>query len=339
MTDNALPILRGRIARPQRGVIYGPEGVGKSTLASQFPAPVFIDAEGGTAQLDVDRFPQPREWRDITSAVDRLSTSEHPFRTLVIDTADWAEKLLSEHICRKTEKDSLEDFGYGKGWTYLGEEWGRFLASLEPLRERGMHILFLAHATIRKFEQPDAAGAYDRFELKLSKGCAAQLKEWCDIQLFANYYTKVTETDGKRRAVGGRERQLHTTHSAAYDAKNRHGLPETIPMSFAGLASVFPSNCKVTQPAPPPPPVPTGPASAEQVAKIELYWATLKKSPEDKTKAFAWLGADVVPGVENWSDLTDVQAARLIALLQKKMNELGSATGEAIAAAGREVLS
>jgi hypothetical protein len=166
--------------------------------------------------------------------------ADHPFKTLVIDTADWLEKRLAEHLCRKSNKDSIEDFGYGKGWVILTEEFARFLSSLDALLARGMHVVFLAHATVKKFEAPDQAGSYDRFELKLSKSVAPLLKEWADVVLFANYVTKIAEKDnGKMRGVGGKERVLFATHTAAYDAKNRHGLPDKLPFNADALTPVF----------------------------------------------------------------------------------------------------
>ncbi len=236
----SLALQRGKITRPQKAVIYGPEGVGKSTLASQTPEPVFLDTEGGTHHLDVVRLDSAATWEEITAAVAQLSKAEHPFKTLVIDTADWLEKRLAEHLCRKANKDSIEDFGYGKGWVLLGEEFARFLSSLDALLGRGMHVVFLAHSTVRKFEAPDQAGSYDRFELKLSKQAAPLLKEWADVVLFANYVTRIAEKDnGKTRAVGGKERMLFANHAAAYDAKNRHGLPDKLPFSLESLAPVF----------------------------------------------------------------------------------------------------
>ena len=248
--NSALAISRGRITRPQKAVIYGPEGVGKSTLASLTPDPVFLDTEGGTHHLDVVRLDAASSWEEIKAAISQLAKAEHPFRTLVIDTADWLEKRLAEHLCRKSNKDSIEDFGYGKGWVLLAEEFARFLASLDSLLARGMHVVFLAHSTVRKFEAPDQAGSYDRFELKLSKQCAPLLKEWADIVLFANFVTKVAEKDnGKMRGVGGKERVLFATHTAAYDAKNRHGLPDKLPFSMDALAPVFGAQA-TTAPAP-----------------------------------------------------------------------------------------
>ena len=238
--NGTLAIRRGKITRPQKVVIYGPEGVGKSTLAGQTPDPVFLDIEGGTHHLDVDRFDAAATWDGITSAVAQLAKSDHPFRTLVLDTADWLEKRLAEHLCRKGNKESIEEFGYGKGWVILAEEFARFLGSLDSLLARGMNVVFLAHATVKKFESPDQAGSYDRFELKLSKQVAPLLKEWADAVLFTTYVTKIVEKDsGKLRGVGGKERIIFANHTAAFDAKNRHGLPDKLPFSIEALAPVF----------------------------------------------------------------------------------------------------
>lgn len=341
-------IRRGILPCTARVGIYGPEGIGKSTLAGQFPDPIFADVEGGTSHLDVARLPLAKTWADLSVSVQWLLTGTHEFRTFVIDSVDSLERLLASEICRRSNKDGLEDFGYGKGFTYLAEEFARFLAQLDRLRERGLNIVLIGHSTIRKFEAPDAAGSYDRYELKLTKQVAALAKEWVDALLFVNYVTKITEKDGRQKAVGGRERVIHTTHAAAFDAKNRYGLEEKLPCVIASLDPVFaraanpPATVQPASAAPIPTPQSpirnqTGPVllvTRDQVEKLDLYWRTLKKTEADKAKAFAWVGCDSIDLA--WDELTAEQAQQLITKLQEQMNRLAEASPKSSAAkAGR----
>lgn len=259
-----MEITKGKQVKPIKAVCYGPEGIGKSTFASQWPAPLFVDVENGTSSLDVNRTPQPTSWTMLKGIVTELTKNAQGFQTLVIDTADWADSLASREICAMANKAGIEDFGYGKGWVALAEEWKRFLDLLSELQKRqGMHVLFLAHSTIRKFEQPDEAGAYDRYELKMEKKSSALLKEWADMLLFANYKTLVIDVDGKKKAQGGK-RVMYTAHHSSWDAKNRFGLPEELPFDFTGIAkiSVVETKKEVPKAEPPKQEVPkTGPAS------------------------------------------------------------------------------
>lgn len=306
-----LQILTGRIARSQKAVIFGPEGIGKSTLAAQFPAPVFLDTENGTHHLDVARLPAPKTWDDVTKAVMALATEPHEFKTLVLDTVDWLEKLLIEHVCKQANKASIEDFGYGKGYVVLAEEFTKFLASLEPLLRRGMHVLFLAHTRIVKFEQPDAAGAYDRYELKLSKQVGPLVKEWCDVLLFANYFTKVAENDnGRKRGVGGRDRKLYTTHTAAWDAKNRHGFEEMLNFEFASIASAFGGNPNATPTSPTPV---AQPAQQQQqpTPSLKDKLAELFAGKEDQVTAFLIARQQIKAG-QTWRDASADYGQRVL---------------------------
>jgi hypothetical protein len=310
MSILASTIHRGPLARAQKTVIYGPEGIGKTTLAAQFPSPVFLDTEGGTHHLDVARFPAPKTWDDVTKTITLLASEPHEFKTLVIDTADWLEKLLIEDVCRRANKTSIEDFGYGKGYVVLAEEVTKFLASLNALLTRGMHIVLLAHCRIAKFEQPDAAGAYDRYELKLTKQVAPLVKEWCDMLLFGNYFTKVAENDsGRKRGVGGRERKLYTTHTAAWDAKNRHGFDENLPFAFDAVARVF----GVT-----PPPAKTA-APPEKSTADQL--ADLFKGHEEAVKAFL-VSRNQIKTDGTWADIPADYAARVLAQPERFMQSV-----------------
>ena len=168
---------------PVKTVLYGPEGIGKSTFASHFPNPVFIDTEGGTKRLNVKRLPQPTSWAMLLDEVAEVRKGSIPCGTLVIDTADWAERLAIDAVCAKAKVDGLEGFGYGKGYTYLKEEFGKLLDALEEVLNTGHNVLILAHAAITKFEQPDAAGSYDRWTMKTTKQVEPLIREWCDMLL------------------------------------------------------------------------------------------------------------------------------------------------------------
>lgn len=239
-----MKLTSGKIDTAIKTVIYGPEGIGKSTLAAQFPRPVFIDTEGSTVHMDVRRTPRPQSWAELLEQVHWLADRPAELGTLVLDTADWAEALCAETVCARAQKSGIEEFGYGKGYTYLAEEFGRLLTALDLAKDRGVNIVITAHAKMRKFEQPDEMGAYDRWEMKLSKTCAPLIKEWADMVLFACYKTYVINVDGqgtqkgKNKAMGG-ERILRTTHNPCWDAKNRFALPEEMPLGYAGIAHLL----------------------------------------------------------------------------------------------------
>ncbi len=109
-----MQLERGRKSAALKVVIYGPEGIGKSTFASMFPRPVFIDTEGSTSHMDVTRTPAPLSWTELTRQVDIFIQNTHLLGTLVVDTADWAEKLCTEQLCSVKGVTGIEDFGYGK---------------------------------------------------------------------------------------------------------------------------------------------------------------------------------------------------------------------------------
>jgi len=265
-------ITKGKMQSAQKVCLYGVEGIGKSTFAAQFPDPLFIDTEGSTKHLDVRRFDPPTSWAMLLSQVEYVTRNPDVCKTLVIDTADWAERLCVESVCAKGNAKGLEDFGYGKGYVYLKEEFGRLINALSDVIGKGVHVVVTAHAAMRKQELPDELGAFDRWELKLSKGnsekgVAAMVKEWADMVLFANYKTLVVNVDsqgaakGKNKARGG-QRVIYTSHMPTWDAKNRHNLPDELPFEYSAVAHCFmdtvpPIKKDEPQQAAPPPADPT----------------------------------------------------------------------------------
>lgn len=239
-----MQITRGKIPSAIKTVIYGPEGIGKSTLASKFPDPLFIDTEGSTKQMDVVRLPTPKTWTDILDEVKYVYQHPECCKTLVLDTADWAEMLCAEKIF---DGQGIESPSYGKGYQMLADAFRELLQELEKVIAAGIHVVLTAHATMRKFEQPDEMGAYDRWEMKLQKKTAPIVKEWADMVLFCNYKTTVVNVDGQgatkgKNKVFGGERVMYTTHHNCWDAKNRFGLDDKIPMEFESISSVIGGN-------------------------------------------------------------------------------------------------
>lgn len=234
------PITGGKIAAAKKVVVYGPEGIGKSTFASRFPDPVFIDTEHSTDAYDFKRFPHPTSFAMLLEEVAQVKNDPSCCRTLVVDTADWAEKLCTRDLLARCKKNGIEDFGYGKGYVYLGEDFGKLLAALEQVKAQGVHVVLTAHAWLRKFEQPDEMGSYDRWEMKLSKHIAPMVKEWADLILFANYKTLVVrQEDSKKGKAQGGSRVMYTTHHPCWDAKNRYGLPEELPFEYDRVSHLF----------------------------------------------------------------------------------------------------
>ena len=298
-------ITAGRVQKPQRVLVYGPEGVGKTTLAAQFPSPLFIDTEGGSFGSEVRRLPRPDSWQMLLDEVTWVRDfPEECGGTLVVDTLDWAEKLCVAKVCDENDWKSIESPGYGRGYTYVKEEFGRLLNLLSEVVERGLNVCVTAHAVITKFEQPNALGAYDRWGLKLIDGkkasVSAMVKEWADAVLFANFKTILIaddKNDKKVRATGGKNRVLYCTHDASWDAKNRWGLPDEVPMEWAQIAPFVPvPSLAAPTPQAKEPEVPFGeePTEAEREAEAAVAQTMSAAAAPDATPAMpeggGWMG-------------------------------------------------
>jgi hypothetical protein len=235
-------LVRGKQPHPPRICIYGTHGIGKSSLAAMFPAPIFINTERGIDNLDVVSFPPPTSIGDVVGNIRMLIKEEHAFKTLVIDTADW---LIEPLIVRAVEaKHDAQELSYGKGAIYIAEGFREILQGLDRLRLKGMNVILLAHAAVVRFDSPTSE-PFDRYIPNLQKRCNALLMEWCDMIAFANFRVIIKKSDvgfskEVARGVTTGERLLHFTETPGYVAKNRCNAPDTCPMTIQSLASILP---------------------------------------------------------------------------------------------------
>jgi hypothetical protein len=243
-------VSRGIVQAPYRLVVHGTDGVGKSTFAADAPSPIFLGAEDGTGHLDVARFPAPQSWQDVLDAVRTLTNEEHSFKTLAVDSLDWVEPHIWQHICDQTGADNIEAVGGGfqKGYKAALDVWRLFLSALERLQAtKGMHVILIAHTSIKMFKNPEGDD-YERYVLKLDSGAAGLCREWAKGVYFANYETFAVKEKSKRvKGVSTGARLLYTSRTAAYDAKDRYALPESLSLSW----SDFDAAAKAAAPADP----------------------------------------------------------------------------------------
>lgn len=236
-------IKKGQKPRAPRIMMIGVEGVGKSTAGASMPAPVFICGENGLVGPQFADTPSfsPSNWSEILQFTDELAQNPGDFKTVVIDTLDWVEPMLYAHVCQKANHKNIEDFGYGKGYVVAQQEARQLLVRLEKLNGMGMNILLLCHSQIKTVNNP-CGDNYDHFESKLNAKIGGIFKEWCDCVLFARF-DMYTRKDGMRsKAYGGDGRIVQTTHSAAWDAKNRYGLPEVMPLDMPAIMEAIAGN-------------------------------------------------------------------------------------------------
>jgi hypothetical protein len=225
-------------------LLYGTHGIGKSTFGATSDRPVFVQTEDGLGEIDCARFPLALSYQDALKALEALDTEQHPYRTLVVDSLDWLERLIWAEVCRQRSVENIEDIGYAKGYVFALTPWREFLAGLDALRnDRGLVVLLIAHARIERFENPET-DSYDRYVPRLHKLASPIIQEWCDEVLFATYkvYTKQTDegfSRKKTKGIGTGERVLYTTERPSHVAKNRLNLPDELPLDWRAYAAFF----------------------------------------------------------------------------------------------------
>ena len=236
-------ITKGREAQPPRIMIYGSEGVGKSTFAALAPNPVFVQTEDGLSEIDCSKFPLAKSFDDVVLQLQAVRDEQHDYGTVVIDSLDWLERLVWDRVCADYGVKSIEkaDGGYGKGYVHALTYWRQIVSLLNDIRARkGMAVILIAHAAVERFEDPEHA-AYDRYTPRLHKKACSLVCEWVDAVLFASRRMRVDSTTGKAAPVGadGGDRILRTNGSPACIAKNRFGLPTELPLSWSAFVEAL----------------------------------------------------------------------------------------------------
>jgi hypothetical protein len=267
-----MKIITGKQARPRRILLYGQHGVGKSTWASEAPSPIFLNIEDGLGDLDCAKTEHLRTYGEVISAISWVIENGSQFRTIVIDTIDWLERIIFAEVANSAGKTTIGDIGFGKGYLEAVRKWEFVLGLLEQARQRGKGIVLLGHARVVKFEDPEMA-SYDRYEPDLHKSSNGMLQEWCDEVLFASFrvFTRTEEQGfGKERviALGGKDRYIRTAQTATAVAKNRLKLPDELAMTWAAYAQHLkaPAPAQTVEPIP----VVAGPAPGVPAELAEL---------------------------------------------------------------------
>jgi hypothetical protein len=228
----------GRLTVPNTFLFYGPQGVGKSSLGSDAPAPIFLDIEGGSHHIDVTRYqfsdgPRghiPQSFAEVLAALDDLAnTRDHGFQTVVVDTVDAVETLIHQKVCAANQWTNIGEPGFRKGFDAALPELRVFLARLDRVKAAGISVIALGHSIVKPVKNP-SGDAFDRYQLRTDSAAAEQLKDWFDVVGFFHFEEGSMKDSrfGKAKGWASGVRLIETRREAAWDAKARIPLPAVV---------------------------------------------------------------------------------------------------------------
>lgn len=240
-------------AAPPRIVVHAGEKVGKSTFFSQAPSPIFIQTEDGLTGINAQAFPLCESYEDIIACLTALSSEDHNFQTVVIDSMDWAERLIHEKVCRDEGVPTIEKAagGYGKGYQIANDHFRNILSGLNYLnKERGLIVGIICHSKLVTVQDPELEPV-DCYRMKLhsprsGNGIGDILNEWADVIGFASIVKRVAKREGSpeerksfKAVKSTGERKLYLDGSPAFVAGNRYGLPSELPLTWAAFSDAL----------------------------------------------------------------------------------------------------
>jgi hypothetical protein len=243
LTGALAGVSQGVMIRPIFALISGLPGVGKTTLASQAPSPIFLGLGNETYQKNVARFPKAQTLADFFGQVRGVASETHPFKTVVLDTLDALEVLVWKQVCAEGNVTSIEDYqgGFGHGRIRAGEIWRAIMIELEQTIAPRFHTLLIGHTTTKTFQDPNQASGYDRYQLRIDDRAAAVIRETVDLMLFCMFRTDLVRNKKHEvRATTDGARVMFTEFRPAFfDAKNRFNLPFEMPLTWGPLAKAI----------------------------------------------------------------------------------------------------
>jgi hypothetical protein len=214
--------------------LYGMPGVGKSTLASLAPRPIFADVEAGVARIQCESI-ACENWLTLEKILGGFASSD--YQTLVLDTADVAEKKGWQHLCAVNKWRSIESPGFGRGYNESLELWTAFLEKCRALTLKGKNIIFTAHSEVRTYLNPEGE-SYDRHNMKLHNKISEHFFGQMDGVFFCHFDSTVKKNSGGDMiALATGERLISCSSTLIAQVKNRFGIEGKVALDadFFGL--------------------------------------------------------------------------------------------------------